>query len=98
MGDMTHRLISMCNSIIGPKSFVSGSKDYEQHNLFTEQGIPTCSCPAFTYSKADPPYCKHLNKIVEDACGWSENSVEIQEEPAVCPRCNGESSMVEAAE
>jgi len=97
MGDMTMVMRAMCKSIAGPRSF--DVRGYEQHGLFSEAHTPTCSCPAFTYSKTDPPVCKHIKKIEKDlVCGWHENvGPEVMETPAICPRCGNEAVMAQVA-
>jgi len=101
MFDLTIVPMEMCASIDGPMTTNVGG--YVQHNMFSERDWPTCSCPAYKYSKATiqfgprkvKPECKHILKAQEDACGWHEQySPEHQEEKGVCPRCGGSTVLV----
>lgn len=96
MGDLTEVTMQMCWSIDGPRSF--HMRGYEQRGLFSEQHTPTCSCPAYTYSRATPQCCKHIRRIEAEACGWHEQfSATTQTEPGVCPKCEGPTVTVRAA-
>lgn len=88
--------MQMCKSLEGPRTTNVGG--YTQHNMFSERDWPTCTCPAYKYSKATiqfgtrkvKPKCKHILKTQEDACGWHEQwSGERQTEKGTCPRCGG---------
>jgi len=88
--------MQMCKSMDGPLSASAGG--YAQDNLFCEYEWPTCTCPAYKYSKATinfggrmvKPECKHIRKAQDDACGWHEQwSHERQTKESICPRCGG---------
>jgi len=100
--------MQMCTSIDGPMSKDVGG--YLQAGLFSERDWPTCSCPAYKYSKATinfggcmvKPECKHIKQAQESVCGWHQQySSEIQnheqKEKNICPRCGGSTVDVRVA-
>lgn len=96
MGDMTEVTMQMCASQNGPRSF--NVRGYEQHGLFHERSQPTCSCPAFKYSRAIPQSCKHIRQIQADACDWHEKFSDLaQVSPGLCPQCKGPTVTVRVA-
>jgi hypothetical protein len=94
----------MCASINGPMDTHVGG--YRQENMFSERHWPTCTCPAYKFSKASinfggrwvRPECKHIEQAQREACGWHQlYSEERLEEPGVCPRCGGPTVVVRVA-
>lgn len=88
--------MQMCKSLEGPRETHVGG--YTQANMFSERDWPTCTCPAYKYTKATiqfgsqmvKPECKHIRKAQEEACGWHEQwCSEKQAEEGICPRCGG---------
>jgi hypothetical protein len=103
MPDFTIETRSQCRSLSVHHANVGG---YEQSGLHDERCWPTCTCPAYKFSKRTinfggqtvPPHCKHIREAEEKACGWHEMfSPERQAQKGVCPRCGGETEYVRVA-
>jgi hypothetical protein len=93
----------MCKSIDGPLTTEVGG--YTQENMFSERHWPTCTCPAYKYTKATinfggrmvKPECKHIEQARVDVCGWHREwanvhdlaQTEEQRKQFICPRCGG---------
>lgn len=105
MPDFTIETRQMCASIQGPKSASVGG--YQQDGLFSERIWPTCTCPAYRFARNGrtnfggrmvPNLCKHILQAQKEVCGWHEDwSDERQKVNGVCPRCQGETVIVNVA-
>ncbi len=104
MPDLTIGYYSQCKTNSFQEAEVGG---YTQI-LGGERRWPTCTCSAYKYrrngttnfgGKSVPNPCKHIKQAEELACGWHEAySSENQTEKNVCPKCGGETEIVQVAE
>jgi len=72
------------------------------HNNENVQCDWSCSCRSYRYQRGtnSKGYCKHIVKVEQQRCGWSEHHDDgevSQAESAVprCPRCSGEVEAME---
>ncbi len=97
----------MCASIDGPMQLQVGP--YFLTGMFSERHWPTCSCPAYKFSKATinfggrmvKPECKHIERAQDEVCGWHEQwdghprQTEEQRKKFICPRCGGSTVAIQ---
>ena len=105
---MDTAIVQMCKSIKGPISMSVPStsdpdKSYTLTCLFSELLWPTCSCPAYQYSKPTVqfgafmvrPLCKHIKQAQDSACSWhAQWAIDVKQSDEqmakmICPRCGG---------
>lgn len=89
--------MQQCTSLSEDTANVGG---YFQRGLGSERRWPTCTCPAYKFSKRTinfggrmvAPPCKHILQAQGERCGWHQQwGDERQEKAGICPRC-GEST------
>ena len=97
--DLTTVTRRQCEASHGPKSFeVGGTEEYQQHGLFSERHVPFCSCKSYEFSKAEPRWCKHLQKIIDETCPWHQVTHKAPVNlDNTCPLCGGPTVQVEVA-
>ena len=49
----------------------------------------SCTCPAYQYSRG-AKYCKHIEQVKDEFCGWHQGWDEGTAKDGRCPKCGNE--------
>ena len=95
MPDLIVQPMSVCVAHIGKHEVRSDTSTRIYQVEFYENGEVWCSCPGMKYHHAKNLTCKHIDRLMDEICGWREDvhGGYVTEEGR-CPECGGETRTV----
>lgn len=94
MPDLTIEIMSMCSDLDTTHVF--------HINGYTQEFVPgridpTCTCPAYVFSKNWNKWCKHLEEAEKLICTYHQQFDGPPEQEGVCPKCGKPTIYVRVA-